>query len=418
MTTATARKIAFPEYTTYDPEIPVWCITPKSGPTIHRFFDTSPVSRSGRYVGLTRFPYEDRLPTPGDKAEIVVVDLEQGTQEVVARTAGWDTQLGAHTQWGKDDTCLCYNEVDTQTWRPYGVVLNPFTGEKKVLEGGIYMVSPDGRFAANPCLLRTARTQAGYGVLAPDAAIPHNDGAPDDDGIWVTDLETGKADLRVSLRRIVEAVLTPEERAKRGFYGAHVKWSLDGERLMLVLRGISSDPDAKERMSKNVVTLKADGTDIHVAIPSSEWRKGGHHPNWCPDSEYVMMNLNCHGAGAGLRFVKARYDGTDYGPMTDAVPGSGHPALHPNGRHIVTDAYPREPTAFGDGTTPIRFVDVKAGTARNIVRINANPPFQGPKNELRVDPHPAWDYAFERSVFNGYLDGARRVFLAELSGLV
>lgn len=101
----------FPRYTAFDPLVPVWCVTPNTGRTIHRFFDTSPFSPSGRYLALTRLPFEDRLPQPGDVAEVVRTDLETGEECVVAETQGWDTQLGAQAQWGADDTQLFFNDV-------------------------------------------------------------------------------------------------------------------------------------------------------------------------------------------------------------------------------------------------------------------------------------------------------------------
>ena len=55
----------FPKYTAFDPAVPVWCITPDIDGCVHRFFDASSVSPSGRYVALTRFRFEDRMPVPG-----------------------------------------------------------------------------------------------------------------------------------------------------------------------------------------------------------------------------------------------------------------------------------------------------------------------------------------------------------------
>lgn len=100
--------------------------------------------------------------------------------------------MGAHVQWGMDDTQLCYNDVDTETWKPSGIVINPFTGEKKILEGTIYAVSPDGKFAASPCLKRTGITQAGYGVIIPRDNIRFNNEAADDDGVYITYFSTGE----------------------------------------------------------------------------------------------------------------------------------------------------------------------------------------------------------------------------------
>ena len=407
---------SFPRYTDFDPIVPVWCITPTMGGAIHRFFDTSPVSPSGRYVALTRLLCEDRVPHPGDPAEILLVDLQTGAERSVADTRGWDTQLGAQAQWGADDTQLFYNDLDTRTWNPFAVLLNPATGDRRDLEGTVYMVSPDGHQLASPSLLRMGTTQKGYGVLVPPDHTPPNRGAPDDDGIFITDVATGRCRLLISLRQIVETAqpsFDPDEYADGDFFGFHVKWNPQGDRLLFVLRW---KPHGEGKMKHNLISLRTDGTDVRVPISETLWGKGGHHPNWCPDGETAMMNLKAD--GQTLRLIRARYDGADFALMTDAVVGSGHPTLHPNNRHVVTDVYLHEPLAFGDGTTPIRWIDLQEGTEQILVRINNDPPFPGPVRELRIDPHPAWDYQCKRIVFNGCDHGIRRVYLADLSSLL
>ena len=89
---------SFSVYTHFDPMVPVCCVTPGVSGMMHRFFDTSPFSPSGRYLALTRFPFEDRLPAPGDVAEVILVDLKTGEQRSIAETRGWGTQLGAQVQ--------------------------------------------------------------------------------------------------------------------------------------------------------------------------------------------------------------------------------------------------------------------------------------------------------------------------------
>jgi hypothetical protein len=386
---------------------------------IHRFFDTSPFSPSGRYLGLTRLPFEDRLPQPGDVAEIVVLDLQTGEVRMVAETRGWDTQLGAQVQWGADDSQLFFNDVDAETWRVAGVRLNPATGARQILDGSVYMISPDGKWAASPCLLRIGVTQAGYGVVVPPEHIPVQRGAPADDGIYLTNVDTGEARLLVSLQQIVETAepkLRRDEFAAGNFYGFHVKWSPRGDRLQLVLRWMPRDPQAPVRRRMQLITMRADGSEIRVAIPASEWDKRGHHPNWCPDGEHVMMNLKLD--GKNMRFVRARYDGRGLRTLAGDIPGSGHPTLHPNGRHVLTDAYPHEAVAFGDGTVPIRLVDINAREEKTLVRTQVVPPFSGPRREMRVDPHPAWDYSFRRIAFNACPDRTRRVYVADLSSEV
>lgn len=406
----------FPRYRKFDPRVPVWCVTPGVPRSIHRFFDTSPISPSGRYLAVTRFPATDRLPRPGDTAGVVLVDLKTGEQRTVAETRGWDTQLGAQAQWGDTDRALYFNNVDTSSWQPFGVRLDPFSGGRRRLEGTVYMVAPDGRHAVSPCLLRTGATQAGYGVIVPEEHVPTNRGAPDDDGVYVTNTRTGECRLVAGLRRIVETVLGPDAVEAGTYYSFHTKYNPQSNRIMLVLR---FRPRGRKRFRPQLVTMKADGSDLHLAIPASEWaEKGGHHPNWCPDGEHVMMNLNIHGRGEGLRLVRAGYDGEGLEPMTEAVPGSGHPSLHPDGRHVVTDCYLHEPMAFDDGTVPLRLIDLQRGSEVRFVRIRTRPQWMGPKNELRVDPHPAWDPTFRFVTFNACPDGPRKVYVADLGPLL
>jgi len=413
---------SFPKYTDYEPVVPVYCVTPELSGTVHRFFDTSPFSPSGRYIALTRFPFEDRLPIPGDKADVLLVDLTTGEQHLVAETRGWDTQLGAQVQWGADDHCLFFNDVDTNTWKPFGVKVDPIMGKRKELDGTVYMVSPDGKWAASPCLLRMGVTQAGYGVIVPAKYVPRNHGASSEDGLYITNTQTGKCSLLISLEEIFVSAIPPFDRAryKNGdFYGFHVKWNPQGTRLMFVLRWLPRKNFRRwfirnkfRTRLNNVITMNADGSNVRVAIPDSQWCKGGHHPNWCPDGEHLIMNLNVH--GEGLRFIRARYDGTGLSTLNDSVTGSGHPTMHPDGRHVLTDAYCGEPVAFGDGTTPIRWIDLHSSEEKHLARIRTLPDFKGKRKQLRVDPHPAWDRDFKRIAFNACPHGKRKVFVAEL----
>ena len=407
----------FAQYTDFDPAVPVWIVTPDLDGCIHRFFDASSISPSGRYVGLFRLPSERQLPKPGDVGDIVVVDLETGEQSVVAKSRGWDTQLGAQVQWGATDEELFFNDMDTDAWRPFGVKYNPLTGERFEMDGTVYMVSRDGKQALSPCLLRTGLTQAGYGVIAPVDAVPTNAGAPDDDGIYITDTTTGKSRLLVSIREIVETAVPKfdlDAYADGNFYGFHVKWNPQGDRIMFVLRWVSHTEGLK--YGPNLITMRADGSEICCPIQDEVWSKGGHHPDWCSDGESVMMNLKLE-ADQGLSLIRAHYDGSGFEVMT-TVAGSGHPTLHPNGRHIVTDVYAHESLAYGDGTTPLRWIDIEKNEELVLARINNAPPWHGPKRELRVDPHPAWDRDYKRIAFNMCVDGIRRVCVADLSGLL
>jgi Tol biopolymer transport system component len=259
-------------------------------------------------------------------------------------------------------------------------------------------------------------------VIVPPSQIPQNSGAPEDDGIWLANTATGASRLLISLKSLVEQSRAFDDPSYRfgDFYAFHTKWSPDGKRIMLVLRWTPKEasssgwwkfkPASKTSMRKNVVTLAFDGTDVHVAVPDHLWARGGHHPNWCPDGEHIVMNLDLE--GEGLRFVRVKYDGTGLCALHPTATGSGHPSINPAGTILMSDAYPKESVAYGDGSVPIRLIDLASGIERRVLRINCRPEYIGDRKEMRVDAHPAWSPDGRWISFNGCPDGSRRVFLA------
>ncbi len=406
----------FPVYQEFSPEIPIHCITPDIGGCFHRFFDSSPISPSGRYVGLTRLRDENHIPGPADVVDIVLVDLLTGKQQIVAQSRCFGTQLGAQVQWGKTDQELYYNDLNPGQWQPFAIRLDPFSGEQAQMQGPVYMISPDGRWLASPCLLRTELTQSGYGAIVPPAFLPLNSGADHDDGLYMTDTRTGHSKLLVSFRQIVSEIpeLQKSPYENGGFYGFHVKWNLQGTRLMFILRYRYLSGGKHQKMPTDVITMYADGTNIQLALPSLRRLAGGHHPNWTPDGDYITQNLVI---GGKIRFVKYRYDGDDFSTLTERI-GSGHPIMHPNGRYLITDTYTHESLAYGDGTTPLRLIDVETGKERVLARIQTKSTASDIDTVMRVDPHPTWDSTFQRIVFNACPDGIRRVFVADLSDIL
>lgn len=408
----------FPRYTDGDPAVPVWCVTPGETGFIHRFFETSPIGPDRRTLALLKMPAEDRVPEPGETAEIVTVDLRTGDRKTVAQTAGWDTQVGAHVQWGPDGD-LFFNDLDTDRWEPYGVRLDVESGNRTALDGPVYDISPDGQFAAGPNLLGTRVTQHGYGAVVPEHVLPEHDHAPADDGVWLTDTETGESELLVSIETIVDELDLDLDSSVYGpgaYYVFHVMWSPDGERLLLNFRFWPDGADYGQRMPQ-LVTVRRDGTDIQLAVPAEAWDRGGHHIRWTPDGERITMNLRLEDDGP-LRFVSMRPDGSDFTVLSESIVGSGHPSLHPDGRTLITDSYLGEEVAFGDGTVPLRRIDLASQTEQTLIRIPSEPDFMGPNNVLRVDPHPAWGPDHRFVVFNACPDGRRQVFLADLDDVV
>ena len=419
----------FPRFEPDHTAMPVWCVTPGEGRCIHRFFDTSPFSPSGRYLAVFRLPFEDRMPVPGDAGEVVLIDLAEGRERVVATTRGWEPQMGCNLNWAGEDA-LVFNDVDVEAWQPMVVKLNPHTGASQGWPGGVYQVSPDGRTAAAASMPTMRRTQLGYGVLLPDVHVRRNVGAAEDDGLFFIDLLTGQRRLLLSLADAARVIpelrgMSQRERDEWEIYGFHCKWCPDGHRLIFTVRRYRHEGENRFNafgwghgsVRFDVLTLRPDGSDVHDAVPAPCWEKGGHHINFFPDGDRLSMNLG-HFRSGGLDLVQVHYDGSDLRKITDAVDGSGHPTVHPDGRHILTDTYAHERWVDkATGTTPLRWIDLRAGREREIVRMVTVPPLM-PDGALRVDPHPAWDRTWRWVAFNAVVGGTRRVLVADMQPLL
>jgi len=406
----------FPSCTEFEAIVPIVRIA--TGRIIHRFFDTSPISPSGRFVGLFRLPNENRPPQPGEAGDVVLVDLVTGRERTLAQSRGWETQMGANVQWGSSDADLFFNDVDPKTWTPFAVHLDPATGKSRRLDGTVFTVSPDGRYLTSYNLVSSRRIQVGYGVVLPEDRTPRNRGPVDDDGLFLTDIVTGRSRMIASIRDIYERAvpsLRIPESDKFEYYCFQIRWNPQGTRLMAFLRWsdpAQTGPRTGPRLL-TLVTLKPDGSDIRLAVTPEQYARGGHHPMWAPDGENITINLNVRDGTKDLDLVSVRYDGANLRSIHPV--GSGHPSMHHTKPFVITDAYPREPVTRGDGTAPLRLIDLRDRTEVALAQVQLTRTESSRlTSEHRIDAHPVWDRTGRFVVFNGVHDDTRAVYLADV----
>jgi hypothetical protein len=382
---------------------------------IHRYFDTSPISPSGRYVALLRVPYENKPAQPGDAADVIVVDLQTGEERKIATSRAWGHQLGANVQWGVSDHELYYNDTEPADWSCFGIRLDPISGISRKLGGTVFMVSPDGRLIASDNQTKTSRyVQESYGAALPEAYTKRNVGVVDDDGVYMMDVATGKSRILVSTRQIYEQTI-PSIRIAHPesfeYYCFQVKWNAQGTRLLVTFQWSPLGGD-KAKRTRAVITMRPDGSELRTAVTPVQWAKGGHHINWAPDGEHMTMNLEADGA-PGYEIVRFRPDGSEFEIIYPK--GSGHPSINPHYPFLVTDAYPWESFAIGDGSSPLRLIDLRTKKEVIIANIAIG---MGGGSGLRVDPHPVWDASGRFLVFDGFVGGTRNVYLADLTAIL
>lgn len=395
---------SFERYDAANTGVSAWIVStlgrvgPERGDTIHRFFDSSPFSPSGRFIAATRLPPPQySLDLTHHLASVVVIDLERGKEQEVALTQAWGAQVGAHAQWGGTDDELFFNQV-----RKGGAIEGVLYGVEsrkviRVLPCPVYHATLDGKFTATPNLRKIRHTQFGYGVDYADAVDTSlssrydssaNRNAPKTDGLFVNDVDAGTCRLLVSLHDF--ATVAGLDVHHTPTYGFHVKWSYDGERLLFVMRSLERARGVHGMLSghrvrrQHLFVLRADGSGIrHLLSWSSkefdgdndvdEEEEGGmdcNHPNWIPGSYNVSINMKPRSHVEATPWSLKVFDTntvlfekepTQNGMLPQQQqhvkdtlmlrevfsPGSGHPNFAVGGRFVILDVYAKERHTFG-----------------------------------------------------------------------
>ena len=392
----------FERYDAANTGVSAWIVSnlgrvgPERGDTIHRFFDSSPFSPSGRFIAATRLPPPQySLDLTHHLASVVVIDLEQGKEQEVALTQAWGAQVGAHAKWGGSDDELFFNQV-----RKGGAIEGVLYGVEsrrvmRVLPCPVYHATLDGKFTATPNLRKIRHTQFGYGVDYADAAdtslSPRHDGsanhnAPKTDGLFVNNVDAGTCRLLVSLHDF--AVVAGLDVDHTPTYGFHVKWSYDGARLLFVMRSLERSRGVHGMLSghrvrrQHLFVLRADGSGIRHLLSWSSKEFDGvndvdekeegmdcNHPNWVPNSYNVSINMKPRSRVVATPWSLIVFDTNavlEKQPMQNDThvmqhqkvkntimlrevysPGSGHPNFALGGRFVVLDVYAKERHIFG-----------------------------------------------------------------------
>jgi hypothetical protein len=259
--------------------------------TKHHFFgyigqcQTIPWNASGRYVLGLEIDSIDRLPTPEEFATVMLVDTHRGNKIIrLDKCHAWNPQQGTMFYWNplKPETQFFFNDRDIKTGKVF-TVLYDINKNKRIREyrfddtpvgnGG---VAADGSafLAINYGRLARLRLVTGY----PQALDWSKDEiAPENDGIFIVDIKTGKKRLLVSYRQLEKELKKRKpELNHTGLFINHTLWNRDSDRVYFFVRGGWSKTMRNKGDKVNTpCSINADGTGLTL----HEQFVGGH-PEW------------------------------------------------------------------------------------------------------------------------------------------
>jgi hypothetical protein len=388
---------------------PPVCLTPEPGHYLFGYYDRQPWDATGRYHLALRIPQQDRLPLPGEAAEVGVVDLADGCRfRCLGTTRAWNHQQGAMTQWlPHEPGAFVVNDAEQRDgrWHLFARVLHVDGRELRRLPLPTYILAPDGYTAATLDFGRIFH-RPGYSYAVADARDAHP--LPDDVGVWTFDVRGGQPRLIASIRQLAALHPAPFELEGRYVWLNHLGWNCDGSRLMVLLRYCNEQGGGWKTF---LYTLNPDGSAPRCALPHWYWRVISHQL-WGRTPREIIVDADWRGRGA--EFVVF-----DDGELTfrlvapGAVGPNGHVAFSPDGQWLVADTYPH-------GEPPhqlLRLVHVP--TARETRLLTApypRPP--GIDRNCRCDLHPRWRADGRALSFDSVLAGDRKIYSLDLTELV
>lgn len=351
-------------------------------------------SADQKYVTVLQTEVRNHIPSEEEPATLGLVDMESHDFIPLTQTRAWNFQQGCMAHWlgFSPDSLIIYN--DLRDGKSVSIILNVHTREEiRVIPHPVSAVSPDGTKAVsiNFSRIRMTRPDYGYGGDGQDARSDVQ--FPEDDGLFLIDLETGEAELLVSIADVKDLVPALGEDGRE--YFNHTLFSRDGSKIFWLARAIP-------QRNTTALTVNTDGTNLQRCFPD-DW--DGSHFDWLNGEELM---------------VTAKYDAKQYAHVLFTVGEDnyrrlgnglldydGHGAFSPDGKWMITDTYP----SSGAREQKIYLMDMETEAVLSLGRYHHSDDYQG---GARCDIHCRWSPNGDLIGFNSTHDGSRQVYVLKL----
>lgn len=352
-------------------------------------------SKNQRYVTVLETDVRFNIPDKNQQATLGLLDLSTSTFIPLAQTSAWNLQQGCMAHWlaTNPDSVIIYN--DMRQGKYVSVILNVFTKkELKIIPYPVAAVSPDGTQALSINFSRLRITRSDYGYDGQGQDAKQGIAFPEDDGIFLVNLQTGKEKLIVSCAELKNRV--PAITAVSGIeYIGHVLFSRRGTKIFFLARAI---PD----WNTTAFTVNKDGSNLQRCFPDG-W--GGSHFDWLNDDQLMVTALYDANKYSHILFTPGRKDYKRLG--NGLLDYDGHGAFSPDGKWMATDTYPDPVTR----DQKINLLNVQADSVITVGRFPEPKEYTG---GWRTDIHCRWSLGGNMIGFNSAHSGTRQVYIIKL----
>lgn len=356
------------------------------------YYDKSPWDAADRYMLSLRAKNTYSSTAPGEKAEIVLFDTEDGNSyRILGETRAWNVQQGCMLQWLGPDYSekIIYNDFRNGSY--CSVILNLNTNEEKIIKKPVYSVSQDGKFALSLDFSRLHTLRKGYGYSnIPDETA--NEKVPNLTCIWKIDLANGE--IKSLLNYTDFANFEPRAEMEQAIHKVnHIMLNPLGTRFMVLHRWMN-----KTNKYTRLITVNVDGTGMYNLNDDNMTS----HCCWKNDHE-ILAFANKKQLGNGYYLLEDKTQ--EYENVWPELKSDGHPSYSPDGSSVVTDTYP-------DRARIAKVYLLQKHEVSLLARVFA--PFKY-DNDVRCDLHPKWDRNGYKVSIDSTHEGLRALYVINLN---
>lgn len=379
-------------------DFPAKRISPLDGIYFYGYYDIQPFCKDLHLAHKVSFM--DRVQKRGDMARVGLLDVNTSKFECLDATEAWNFQQGAMLQWmpGSDEE-IVYNCILGSEYA--AVIHNIRTGHKRYLEKPVANLSPKGDYALSINFSRLYDFRAGYGYAS--IADPfYHDNHSDKDGIWLTDLKTGKSRLIISLDRIWEFCGGYFKGVDKKIVINHITFNTDGSRFLFILRDF---PEPDKRHMNALITANTDGSDMFLL---SDFGMQSHY-HWIDPERVIFFSdgkeLACCRDKAHNYILRDKtYEGE---LVADGFfCRDNHMSFSADRKLLLNDTYPD-----ANKMQHLRIASIEKDVC---VEIGSYYALINPSNSWSCDLHPCWNRDGSRISFDSTHEGIRGIYMVEV----
>lgn len=363
------------------------------------YYDIQPFNGDETLHLAHRTDFADRLQIAGDTCDIGIIEINNKKYEKITETKAWNFQQGAMLQWNpkNNNNEIIYNDVVDGEYA--GVVLNIQNGKKRFLERPVANVSKDGRYALSMNFSRMYDFRPGYGyAYLKDKYFNINH--PNNDGLYLTDMLTGKSKLILSLDKLWDFTKSYFD-SDRKMVINHVTFNPDATRFVLLLRNFPTDGKPHRTA---IITADLNGENMFLL---SDYGYFSHY--WWIDNEKLIAyadgkELKCCTGIDNYILQDLSYEGCRVGNMSFIE--DNHMSLSNDGRYLLNDTYPDD-----NRKQKLNIYDMKED--KNIL-LGSYYSVEAPIIDIRCDLHPRWSRSNRYVTFDSTHEKFRGIYLVDM----